>query len=279
MADRGQLEAALINLVLNARDAMPGGGTITVAADLETVKEQTGDGPRPGNFVAIRVADTGTGMTQAVLGQAFEPFFTTKEMRGGTGLGLAQVQGFVRHCGGAVRIDSRPGQGTEVVMLLPAAGTEAEPVAAPQAAVNAIATQVEPASAKAIPATAKQPTTAGGTVLVVDDEPAVRRAVAQMLRSTCHVVAEAGTVAEARAAIRANNAIGLVLTDLNMPGESGLDLLEWLRASRPGMPAIIMTGYLPPGQDIQGCTVIRKPFRTKELLEQVRALSRVTAET
>jgi PAS domain S-box-containing protein len=227
-ADRGQLEQVLVNLVVNARDAMLEGGTITLETDAATI--EAGD-PRvhrwevePGRFVRIRVADTGVGMDADTVTQAFEPFFTTKEQGKGTGLGLATVFGIVKQSGGHITLWSQPGEGTVCDVFIPAAEASAmEPAAAASEAVEA---------------------GPRGTILVVEDEAAVRRLAVKVLeRAGCRVLAAENGVRALEVFDAHEGPLDLVLTDLVMPDMGGRDLAARLRKRRPDLPVVFMSGY------------------------------------
>ena len=259
--DRGQLENCLINLLVNARDAMPSGGTIRIGA--ENVVLAAGDMPGdtdlpPGAYVRLSVSDSGTGMTPEVQDRAFDPFFTTKDVGKGTGLGLSMAYGFVTQSGGQIAIRSKPGQGTVVIVDLPKAAADAAP-----AAVSARTEAAE------VP-------TGHEAVLVVEDEPQVRAFVADELRRLGYDVIEAQDGQAALAALRARTGIALLLTDMVMPGgQRGNELARAARAIAPDLKVIFTTGYANafdgkalPGDD--GIPVLRKPYPRRELAEYVR---------
>ncbi|HEV7265610.1 MAG TPA: PAS domain S-box protein [Falsiroseomonas sp.] len=252
LCDPNELESALLNLVINARDAMPGGGRLAIAT--EDAELSAADIPdrqtEPGKYVAISVADTGAGIPPEVLGRVFEPFFTTKPQGQGTGLGLSQVYGFLRQSGGLVRIESAPGQGTTVRLLLPL--HEQLPAAEEP---GAMPPQAGP----------------GRTVLLVDDEDAVRRPVADRLRELGHTVLEAR---DGPAALRilASARPDLLVSDVGLPrGMNGRQVAEAVRERMPGLPVLFITGYagavLPSGVE-----VIEKPFELDALAQRVQAM-------
>jgi PAS domain S-box-containing protein len=255
LCDPNELESALVNLCINARDAMPEGGRLAIGA--EEVHLSAADIPdgaaEPGLYVALSVADTGTGMPPEVLERAFEPFFTTKPLSQGTGLGLSQVWSFVRQSGGLVRVESAPGRGTTVRLLLPLhehADAIREPEAVPLA-----------------PEGAEE----AGTVLLVDDEDAARQPAADRLRELGHAVLEARDGPEALR-ILATTRPDLLVTDVGLPnGINGRQLAEAAREGVPGLPVLFITGYagtsLPPGVE-----VIDKPFELDVLVQRVRAV-------
>ena len=254
--DASELESAILNLCINARDAMPHGGRLTVGTEDArlTAAEVAGQqGLSHGEYVAIIVADTGSGIPAEVLERVFEPFFTTKPLGEGTGLGLSQVYGFTRQSGGLVRIESMPGQGTAVRLLLP----RYQP-----------AEQDKPQHA--VPADAE----AGGvTVLLVDGEAGVRKAAAARLRELGHQVLEA---ADGPAALRlldeVDTRIDLLVTDVGLPGGlNGRQVAEAVREHVPTVPVLFVTGFtgavLPPGTE-----VIDKPFELEILAQRVQAM-------
>jgi len=222
-----QLELALINLAVNARDAMPQGGSLTIACHNETSGKSIGLSRDP--FVCITVTDTGEGMSEATLARAQEPFFTTKGIGKGTGLGLSMVHGFTAQSGGTMRIRSQPGKGTSVTIWLPRAkeGSRAAHVDIPLA---------QPREARSL------------RVLLVDDDPLVSMGTADMLLDLGHTVTEASSGMQALQILETDPQFDLVLTDYAMPGMTGLDLAAKIKQSRPQMPIIIATGYaeLPP---------------------------------
>jgi CheY-like chemotaxis protein len=246
-ADPGQIEQILVNFVINARDAMPEGGTITI---------ETGSGTLPGSTarcVVITVRDTGTGMTPAVQARVFEPFFTTKEVGKGTGLGLATVYGIVKQHGGEVELESAPGRGSEFRVSLPCALGTPEPVE---------------------PGTASVPGGAG-TVLIVEDEPEVRSLAARILRREGYEVLEAPDGEEALQLAKGPARIDLLLTDVVMPRMSGSDLVARVREFRPDMRIVYMSGYTHDMIDHHGVfepgtAFLQKPFSARVLARTVR---------
>jgi signal transduction histidine kinase len=261
LADRTQLEQAIINLVINARDSITDFGKVTLAADCIVLDEAFArrhgiTPPRPGRWLEVTVTDTGSGMDGHTRTRAFEPFFTTKPTGQGTGLGLSTVYGIVKQSGGYVWLESEPGRGTTVRIQLP----EAEAVP-----------EEEPAG----PAAASG---GGETVLVVEDEPVVRRLARTALEESGYQVLEAGDGAEALELItRTNGKIDLVLSDVVMPRMGGKALDEAIRRLRPTLPLLFMSGH--PGQAIAdrglldpGASFIQKPFSPPELAQRVRAM-------
>jgi PAS domain S-box-containing protein len=261
--DANQLENALLNLCLNARDAMPDGGRLAVSTTNERLDEAQGrmlDLP-PGDYVALRVSDTGTGMAPEVVSRAFDPFFTTKPLGQGTGLGLSMVYGFARQSDGQVRIHSAPGQGTTVTIRLPRRGV---PLAAPADA------PAEPA-----PEACAEP---GETVLVVDDEALIRMVVAQVLQEAGYTVLQAGTGAAGLAILQSAARIDLLVSDVGLPGGmNGRQLADAARVARPGLKVLFITGYaesavMGQGGLEPGMHVLTKPFGLEQLGGRIRAI-------
>ena len=259
LADAGQIEQVLVNLAVNARDAMPGGGTLTLDTENVVIDEDTAaarPGARPGPHVRLRVGDTGSGMEPYVLEHAVEPFFTTKPKGEGTGLGLATVYGIVTHAGGFLQISSTPSEGTQVSAFLPATDREvSEPAAVPH----------EPA-----------PAGSGRTVLVVEDEEAIREVTARILaRNGFGVLTAAGGADAMRAVDEHPGSIDLLLTDVVMPQMTGKEVAAALTARVPGLPVLYMSGYAHPALTSQGTleagvTLIEKPFSEQQLLAKIR---------
>jgi two-component system cell cycle sensor histidine kinase/response regulator CckA len=258
-ADPGQVEQMLMNLAVNARDAMPGGGRLTIAtAGVELGAEEARRYPyrvQPGAYVRLTVSDTGTGMDEATLARIFEPFFTTKEKGRGTGLGLSTVYGIVKQSGGYVWADSRPGRGSTFTVYLPATAAQVEP-AAPRLAGG------EHAPGRA-------------SVLLVEDEDAVRSLVRRILDRAGYRVVEASGPAQARTLFEeGGRRFDLLLTDVVMPGGSGRDLARDLAAARPGLAVLFMSGYtddalFEQGMAATGGSLIEKPFDPEVLIRRV----------
>ncbi|HEY0326566.1 MAG TPA: response regulator, partial [Allosphingosinicella sp.] len=251
-ADEAQLELALMNLIINARDAMPDGGTITVAADNRTVSPDHAEADlSPGDYVVISVSDTGFGIAPDMIEQVLEPFFTTKEVGKGTGLGLSMVYGFAKQSGGAIRIASKVGEGTRVEIWLP----RADP-------------SEEPRSGKALEA-ADQPQADPLNILLVDDHEGVRAITAGMLEDLGHQVTKAGDGPEALALLQAAvGAFDLVISDYAMPKVSGAELIRQAREQLPTLPAIIITGYADTesiGERPDNVAILSKPFTPDQL--------------
>jgi CheY-like chemotaxis protein len=254
--DPGQLEMALLNLCINARDAMPRGGVISI--DLHEDQLAAGNGAlEAGRYVVIAVTDQGVGMSPETAARIFEPFFTTKDLGKGTGLGLSMIYGFVRHCGGDVRVRSAQGQGTRMELWLP--------VAAQQAASGARGTSdlagVAPASA-----------TRRLRVLVVDDEPLVRAVTAGFLTRAGHVAVERDSGAAAIAAVEADVGFDLVVMDMLMPAMGGVECARRLEAIRPGLPVLFVTGFAGTDALPDGAKVLAKPFTPEALLAGIAGI-------
>ncbi|MBV8795297.1 MAG: response regulator [Hyphomicrobiales bacterium] len=247
--DAGELELAILNLVLNARDAMPNGGTITVSA--VNCLDLNSDGLR-GDYVRLSVSDSGTGMTTDVLTRVFEPFFTTKEIGKGSGLGLAQVHGFVMQSRGQVRIDSAPGAGTTIDLYLPRSHKRAED----QHAVT-VAPIEQPRHRSA------------GCVLLVEDDAEVAELVSEMLDQLGFGVIRVASANAALGALSNGRPIDLVFSDIMMPGGmNGIQLAREIRARRSGLPILLTSGYSESAReeaDREGISILPKPYRLDEL--------------
>jgi PAS domain S-box-containing protein len=247
-ADVSEFETALLNLVINARDAMPDGGTVTVGARNAVLTEP----PYAGEFVAISITDTGLGIPTDVLDKIFEPFFTTKPIGKGTGLGLSQVHGFAHQAGGTVTVTSELGKGTTFTILLPR-GTDA------------------PARETAEAASFH----GSGTVLLVEDNPDVALVSIGLLEQLGYNVRR---VADAEAALREieQNGVDFVFSDIVMPGKmDGLTLAHHLRQIRPGLPILLATGYSDVAAGVRGAfPILRKPYEIHELSEAIAKLPR-----
>ncbi|HET7528588.1 MAG TPA: response regulator [Burkholderiaceae bacterium] len=252
VTDANQLELALLNLVINARDAMPGGGRVAIDVSLQQL-EQADDKLEPGSYVLIAVRDSGAGMAPEVAARAFDPFFTTKPAGRGTGLGLAQVANLTRLSAGAARIASGEGAGTTVQLWLsagdPADVVQHEPRAAPESLVGH-----------------------GERVLVVDDEADIRGTIAELLRYYGYQVDSVASGPEALAAVNAR-APDLVMLDLLLPGMSGIEISSELRTAHPTVPILFVSGHADPEllhRVVPGARLLRKPFQSEELYAEVR---------
>ena len=248
MVDVAEFETALVNLVVNARDAMAGGGVITVSAHNAT----SGDEAGAGGHVAISVEDTGAGIAPDILGKIFDPFFTTKPVGKGTGLGLSQVHGFAHQAGGTVKVASELGRGTRITLLLPR--REAAP-----AAQEVRAAEIG----------------GSGTVLLVEDNPDVASVSTGLLEQLGYTVRK---VADAEAALREIelDGIDLVFSDIVMPGKmDGLGLARHLRAVRPGLPILLTSGYSDAALNVRGdFPILRKPYEIHQLSQAIAKLPR-----
>ncbi|PSC03858.1 hybrid sensor histidine kinase/response regulator [Alsobacter soli] len=253
LIDPAQLELAILNLCVNARDAMPDGGTLT----LSTRNARIADGDAltlpAGDYVALTVRDTGSGMAPDVAARIFEPFFTTKEIGKGTGLGLSMVYGLVQQSGGAVDVQTAPGRGTAITLYFPRSEQAGEAADEPGA-------------------TPGQRKRRSGRILVVDDDRAVRSVTAQFLQELGHQVIEAESAAEALAAIDADARPDLVIADIAMPEMNGLELAAHLRSRERTAPVLLVTGYADiSGREIDAA-VIHKPFQIQDLDQAVTEL-------
>ncbi|MGE0417320.1 MAG: ATP-binding protein [Acetobacteraceae bacterium] len=268
LADPTQFEQVIVNLVANARDAMPAGGVVTVETGHRTLYQPVTDGQEAipaGRYVVIEVRDTGIGIPAEVLPRIFEPFFTTRNGTGGNGLGLSMVQGIVRQSGGFLTVDSMAGQGTAMRVHLPRhipAPIASERIAAPS--VSSLRGSVEPHDRKA--------PRGAGCVLLVDDEEPVRRVAERALRRVGWEVCGVGSAEEALAQASAGSPtrFDMLITDVAMPGMSGTALLEAVRRIRPGLPAVLVSGYADSAlrDDVlrRGAVFLAKPYGMKELL-------------
>jgi two-component system, cell cycle sensor histidine kinase and response regulator CckA len=260
LGDPGQVEQAIINLAVNARDAMPSGGRLTLTTSVDEVDDvfaRRHVPMAPGNWVALRVADTGHGMTRETQVRVFEPFFTTKAIGKGTGLGLSMVYGTLKQIGGFIFVDSELERGTTFRLYFPPAAEH---------------------PAEALP----EPTAAAGddrkgreTLLIVEDEDSVRNLVASALRNDGYQLLLAKSAEDAlRMDEQHTGPIDLLLTDAIMPGKSGIELAAAMAARRPALPVIIMSGYTeetltvaPPDKPI---SLLQKPFTPRELRRRIR---------
>ncbi|WP_449394539.1 ATP-binding protein [Devosia riboflavina] len=250
-ADANQLEMALLNLIVNARDATPGGGPITISADRQHVDKGIGSALAKGEYIRLVVGDKGSGMDAETLRRATEPFFTTKGVGKGTGLGLPMVHGMARQLGGDFEIESKLGDGTKAILWLPIAEAEASRPASPQ----------NEAVQSPIPRL---------TVLVADDDALVLMNTAALLEDLGHEVIEAYSGGDALKKFRARSDIDLIITDQAMPNMTGTQLIEAIDEDRPGVPAIIASGY-GEGVELPGRHVERlgKPFDQARLAKSI----------
>ena len=256
LADVAQLELVLLNLAINSRDAMPDGGTITIATGNAKLGEpERPEEPPPGDYAMVAVSDTGGGIAPEIIARVFEPFFTTKEIGKGSGLGLSQVLGVAQQLGGGVRIETRPGVGTTVRVYLPRAhGAHAEQEASRERP------QIEQTAPRS------------GGVLLVDDDDDVRTVAAEMLRDAGHIVIEAGSGGAALEHLdRDEPHIDLLIADMAMPGMSGPELARAARQSRPDLPIIFISGFadFTARDDVVAAALLQKPFHAGELNAKV----------
>jgi CheY-like chemotaxis protein len=254
--DPGQLENAILNLAVNARDAMPRGGELAIFNSNVTVGDELGADVAAGDFVRIVVSDTGTGMPPEVVAQAFEPFFTTKEIGFGSGLGLSMVYGFVRQSGGHVRVLSKLGEGTSIEIHLPRSRVEAEPLAH-----RTMFGDVETGN--------------GELVLVVEDDPAVRSSVDLILKGIGYRTEVAEDAESALELLAVKPDVALVLSDVVLPGgTNGFELAERARRAKPNLQVLFVSGYpegaLKRNSESERFTVLPKPYSMKQLARAVR---------
>ena len=252
--DPSQLELAVLNLAINARDAMPRGGVLTIEVKHEAVRPRPWETLKAGNYICVSVVDSGVGMDAATLKRAVEPFFSTKGVGKGTGLGLSMVHGLAAQSGGALLLSSKPGSGTRAELWLP--------VAEEKAAAS------EQTQAEAIPAAYPS------TVLLVDDEELVRIGTAEILMDLGYTVVQASSGAEALGLLRRDEfEIDLLVSDYLMPGIDGASFVREARKLRPGLPALLITGYTNlvqgPGAELPR---LAKPFRQAELASRIAEL-------
>jgi PAS domain S-box-containing protein len=249
MCDPSQLESALLNLCVNARDAMSDGGWLVITTEelvLSAADVANAEDAQPGRYASIAVSDTGTGMTPEVAAHVFEPFFTTKPLGQGTGLGLSQIYGFIRQSGGIVQLETAPGKGTVVRLCLPFHALNPDSMAA-------------------------SPDEVGRTVLLVEDEQDVREMTAEHLRDLGYRVLEAEEGAAALRLVQAGAHLDLLVSDVGLPGGmNGRQLADLVRERHPDLPVILITGYAA-GQEMSGVDIVHKPFDPVTLAELVRA--------
>jgi signal transduction histidine kinase/CheY-like chemotaxis protein len=256
LADPTQIELAVLNLVINARDAMQVGGKVTLeTANVTVGSPEKPEEPAAGEYVMISVTDTGTGMEREVLVKAFEPFFTTKGVGKGSGLGLSQVLGFAKQSGGGLRIDTRVGEGTSVKVFLPRAPME----------------RVSPIPADLTGLTRQH--RKGAIILLADDDSAVREVTASMLRELGYVVLEVGSGGAALELLDRQATIDLVVLDFAMPGMNGMELAREVNSKFPRLPILFVTGYADETalEELSDAKLVKKPFVGDELADKVHA--------
>jgi signal transduction histidine kinase/DNA-binding response OmpR family regulator len=267
MVDRSQIENAIVNLAINARDAMPDGGRLTIAVDnivLDDDYARRHEDVKPGEYIAISVSDTGTGMTREVMDRAFDPFFSTKPEGRGTGLGLSMVYGFAKQSGGHARIESALGEGTTVRLYLPRSIAEEAPQQSSTEGTMA---------------------GHGEVILVVEDEPDVRSAVVLMLKDLGYRTIDAGNGQDALAILVSGTPVDLLFTDVVMPGEiQGRQLAQQAAQLRPGLKIVFTSGYtqdsiIHHGRLDDGVHLISKPYRKEELARKLRSVLGTHADT
>lgn len=262
LVDASQLQNALLNLALNARDAMPNGGRVSIetsTANLDRGYVLMNPQARMGQYILITVTDTGVGMTDEVRQRAFEPFFTTKAVGAGTGLGLSMVYGFVKQSGGHIQLDSEPGRGTRACLYLPAAPRQKDSIDAEVPAADALLTQGHE------------------TILVVEDEPRVRRVAVARLRQAGYGIVEAAAGAEALSLLAKHPEVALLFTDVIIPGGmTGDELAHRARLLRPDIRVLFTSGYAEPtisGRQLSGdAEWLAKPYTARELESRLRKL-------
>ena len=257
MVDPTQLELAMLNLAINARDAMQVGGRLAVHTENVTLGPALyPEDPPAGDYVAICVADTGTGMTEEVRAKVFEPFFTTKEIGKGSGLGLSQVLGFAKQSGGGVRIESRVGEGTSIHIYLPRTKAKAE--------------ERSPSA----PAIAAHKDAPDARILLVDDDHAVREVTSTTLRDLGYSVVEAGSGGAALDILAREPTIDLLIIDFAMPGMSGAEVARQARAKRPTLPILFITGFADRAAlaGVSETHIVGKPFVNDELATKLRSI-------
>jgi signal transduction histidine kinase len=249
--DANQVELAILNLAINARDAMPVGGTLRISLRNQRTDRSSPAELTPGNYVIVAISDTGTGMDEATLAQVFDPFFTTKEVGSGSGLGLPMVQGFAGQSGGAVRIRSKPGLGTTVELWLP------------QAVEAPLGTSGDRTSRLPVP----QGT---ATVLLCDDDHDVRRFVSELLKSSGYLVREASSAGAALRILEDRAAVDLLIVDYAMPGINGLEIIRQAWHRHPSLKTLLITGDAGAVSDGgAGVPLLRKPFGPAEFSRTV----------
>jgi CheY-like chemotaxis protein len=261
--DASQFEATLLNLISNARDAMPSGGRVVISTRNANLLSDAAQGRcvAPGAYVQISVADTGFGMDRATAAMAFEPFFTTKDVGKGTGLGLSQVYGFAKQAGGSARIDTMLGEGTTIELLLPRSVAPEERTLSPR-----------------LEAMPLRPATQGEVVLVVEDEPMVLELAVECLRDLGYKTLAADTAATALERLRSTERIDILFSDVVMPGGmNGVQLAVVARTLRDGLKVVLTSGYTASAlaQDHEmpvGTPLLSKPYAREELAQTLRSV-------
>ena len=262
LCDQNQLENSILNLSINARDAMPNGGTLTIEtcnAHLDHAYTTANSDVDPGEYICVCVTDTGTGMTPDVVARAFDPFFTTKPTGQGTGLGLSMIYGFARQSEGHAKIDSKPGVGTTIKLYLPRYAGEGD-----------VQGTLEPT-------TEEQPNGSGQTVLVVEDEALVRLLIVDVLDELGYKAVEAADGPSGLRILQSSQRIDLLITDIGLPGLNGRQLADAARVQRPDLKVLFMTGYaesaaIANGILSAGMQMITKPFAMDAFTRRVRDL-------
>lgn len=259
-ADANQTEMALLNLVINSRDAMPDGGMLSV--DLSERRMPSGE---PGDYLVISVSDSGTGMDETTLARAIEPFYSTKEVGKGTGLGLSMVHGLAVQLKGALRLESKLGQGTVAELWLPVAS---ESGAAVREHTSSLASDIAPSTAQNAPSVQRE-----ARILFVDDDALIAMSTVDMLEDLGHAVVEASSGAEALKIIEDDGTIDLLITDHAMPRMTGSELAKAVRLLRPRLPILLATGYadLPEGDDLN-LPRLAKPYDQAQLACEIQKL-------
>ncbi len=253
LVDPNQLELAVLNLTVNARDAMPQGGPLTILAEEVAIGPQSAPKLKPGLYIKLSVIDAGCGMDSDTMSRAVEPFYSTKEFGRGTGLGLSMVHGLAAQLGGGFALTSALGEGTRVDLYLPVASEDASTESRP--ALESTKSIGRPLS-----------------VLLIDDEPLVRTATAEMIRDLGHHVEEAGGGAEALARLEGGLSVDVVITDYMMPGIDGGALSRRVAQAHPDVPVLLITGYTGPSDDVLHLPRLAKPFGQAEIAEALGEL-------
>lgn len=253
LADPNQLEMAILNLAVNARDAMPDGGMLRISLTSEQIGPGHRSNLKPGACIGVSVSDTGIGMDEATLARAVEPFFSTKGLGKGTGLGLSMVHGLASQLGGGLSLTSKPGLGTNVELWLPVSDRPADHI---------VKVFEAPPEVKSV-----------GTALLVEDDEAVRMSTADMLTELGYSVVEVGSAEEALRALNRGVQIDILVTDHLMPGMTGVDLARAVQRERPHMPILIVSGYAEAEGVAPDLPRLTKPFRQPELAASFATLT------